>query len=83
MVERDTIWNGRRFIGPGPFYLARFDTDRPLLRPAALMLDEQQNLRGHAWCSREELAGLPDRLEPPTLAAVIATLEPAGLWAKG
>jgi hypothetical protein len=73
-VGRDTIWNGRRFIGPEEFYLARFSGDRPSLSRLGLMADEQQNLREYAWLLPDEFGSLVGRLEPPTLAAVVDTL---------
>lgn len=77
IVDRDTVWNGRRFVGQEPFYTAHFDGERPALGATDLMLDEQQNLRGYAWVAREELAGLEGRLEPPALADVIAAIDPS------
>jgi len=74
VVERDTVWNGRRFVGPEPFFLARYAGDKPALSSDGLLEDEQNNLRGHAWIPRAELSGLPDRLEPQSLADVIAAL---------
>jgi 8-oxo-dGTP pyrophosphatase MutT (NUDIX family) len=76
-VDRDTTWNGRRFIGPEEFYLARFSGDRPSLSRAGLMVDEQHNLHDHAWVTLDELSDLDGRLEPPTLAAVVARLNRA------
>ena len=73
-VDRDTTWNGRRFIGPEEFYLARFASERPTLSRAGLMVDEQVNLHDHAWVTLEELDDLDGRLEPPTLAAVVARI---------
>jgi 8-oxo-dGTP pyrophosphatase MutT (NUDIX family) len=73
-VQRDVRWNGARFVGPEPFFLARFDAEQPALTRAGLLPDEQQNLDGHRWCAPADLAALPDRLEPPELAAVIAAL---------
>ncbi|HEX6870155.1 MAG TPA: NUDIX hydrolase, partial [Micromonosporaceae bacterium] len=51
-VARDTIWNGRRFVGPEWFFLARLPTAAPALSRAGLLVDEQQNLRASAWLSR-------------------------------
>lgn len=76
VVQRDTIWNGRRMIGPEQFYLARYAGDSPHLSQLGLLEDEQQNLRGHAWLAPADIAALPDRLEPPELAAVIGDLDP-------
>ena len=80
IVDRDIVWNGRRFIGQEPFYLAGFAGDRPALSQLGLRLDEQENLRGYRWVARGELTQLADRLEPPSLAKVIATLEP--VWSR-
>jgi 8-oxo-dGTP pyrophosphatase MutT (NUDIX family) len=74
VVQRDTIWNGKRFIGPEEFYLARYSGEQPALNLTGLLPDEQQNLRRHAWLNPSELTTLPDRLEPPTLLEIIATL---------
>ncbi|GAA4249895.1 hypothetical protein GCM10022255_035910 [Dactylosporangium darangshiense] len=73
-VERDMRWNGVHLVGVEQFFLARFGTDRPGLGRAGLMPDEQETLRGHRWVAPGELAGLPDRLEPPRLAAIVAEL---------
>lgn len=73
-VERDTTWNGRRFIGPEEFYPARFATDRPSLSRLGLMADEQENLRDHAWLLPDEFDSVVGRLEPPALAAVVNAL---------
>ena len=77
VVERDTVWNGRRFIGPEPFFVARYPLTEPPLSRLGLLADEQENLRTYAWLTRAELAGL-ERLEPPELIAVIAQLDPSG-----
>ncbi|MFI6762671.1 NUDIX hydrolase [Micromonospora sp. NPDC050417] len=80
-VERDVRWNGKRFVGPEPFFVARYAMDRPALTRAGLLPDEQQNLDTYAWIAVSELASLSDRLEPPELRAVIATLAPESPWA--
>ncbi len=80
IVHRDTKWNGKRFVGPEPFFLARFSTNRPALRPRGLHEDEKENLVAHAWLGQVEVAQLPDRIEPPQLAAVIVELDPDGPW---
>jgi 8-oxo-dGTP pyrophosphatase MutT (NUDIX family) len=79
-VPRDTIWNGRRFVGPEPFFLARFAAPAPALDGAGLQVDEQQNFAGHAWLTRAEIGALTERLEPPGLIEVLARLEPDGPW---
>jgi 8-oxo-dGTP pyrophosphatase MutT (NUDIX family) len=80
-VGRDTVWNGRRLVGPEPFFLARFADPVPAIGRDGLMADERVNLRGHAWFSPTDLSTLDERLEPPELATVIARLDPAGPWA--
>ncbi|MFG2041203.1 NUDIX hydrolase [Dactylosporangium sp. NPDC048998] len=77
-VRRDQRWNGARWVGVEQFFLARFDVERPALVRTGLLPDEQQNLHDHAWVEQAALAALPDRLEPPQLAAVIAELVAPG-----
>jgi 8-oxo-dGTP pyrophosphatase MutT (NUDIX family) len=80
-VHRDTTWNGKRFVGPEPFFLARYSVARPKISGMGLHEDERQNLAGHAWLDPTDLAALPERIEPPSLAAVVAKLDPEGPWA--
>ena len=77
-VERDLLWNGRHFVGAESFFLARFPEAAPALGRDGLLPDEQENLQGYAWVPLGELESLPDKLEPPSLAAVIAVLTEAG-----
>ncbi|WP_432825046.1 NUDIX hydrolase [Dactylosporangium sp. CA-092794] len=82
-VERDQRWNGKRLVGVEQFFLARFGAERPALVRTGLLPDEQQSLHDHAWVDPAGLAGLPDRLEPPRLAEVVAALvapDPRGPW---
>jgi 8-oxo-dGTP pyrophosphatase MutT (NUDIX family) len=81
LVERDVRFNGKRFVGPEHFFLARFDHLRPEPQRAGLLPDEQQNLQAYAWVSWTELGELPDRLQPPELLGVLASLVPQGPWA--
>jgi 8-oxo-dGTP pyrophosphatase MutT (NUDIX family) len=77
IVERDTRWNGKRFVGPEPFFLARYpDLVAPEISRAGLLPDEQLNLRGHYWLSRTEIAALIEPLVPATLLAEIRRLAP-------
>ncbi|GAA0733097.1 hypothetical protein GCM10010199_50930 [Dactylosporangium roseum] len=69
-------------MGEERFFLARFAADRPALVRTGLLPDEQVNLHDHVWAGPQELAALPDRLEPPALAAVIAELAPGGVWSR-
>jgi 8-oxo-dGTP pyrophosphatase MutT (NUDIX family) len=73
-VQRDVRWKGRRYCGPEEFFAARFDQVRPAPGRAALTAEEHEALRGHAWLTPDELAGLPG-LEPPELAEVIRRLD--------
>jgi 8-oxo-dGTP pyrophosphatase MutT (NUDIX family) len=76
VVDRDTVWNSKRFIGPEPFFVARLAVDRPTLVTTGMLADEHPNLRGYAWLTRADVAALPERVEPPSLVAVIRTLAP-------
>lgn len=80
LVPRDVIWNGRRYVGDEPFYLARFPTHRPALTRAGLQPDERSNLHGHGWFAAAELTDRLERLEPADLLRVLAELDPAGPW---
>jgi 8-oxo-dGTP pyrophosphatase MutT (NUDIX family) len=73
-VDRDNTWNGRRFVGSEPFFLARYTVGRPELDRGGLLPDETRNLLGHAWVTPAAFASLDGRLEPPELAAVVAVL---------
>lgn len=70
-VHRDVLWNGKRFVGPEQFFLARFDGHEPALTRDGLLPDETQNLVGTAWFP---LGGLPDGLEPASLTDVVRQL---------
>jgi 8-oxo-dGTP pyrophosphatase MutT (NUDIX family) len=74
LVDRDTTWKGKRYIGSEEFYLARYLSSQPALGRAGLMVDEQQNLTDHRWLHLSELSTLDGRLEPPHLAEVINQL---------
>jgi len=77
-VDRDTIWNGTRFVGPEQFFLARFAGERPALARTGLLPDEQQNLHDHRWVDPRDVPALPDVLQPPQLLDVVAALTAAG-----
>lgn len=79
-VDRDVRWNGKRYVGTEQFFLAHFTDERPSLVRTGLLPDEQSSLDTHAWVTSSELDALPDRLEPPHLRTVLATLAPAGPW---
>jgi 8-oxo-dGTP pyrophosphatase MutT (NUDIX family) len=80
VVDRDTIWNSKRFVGPEPFFVAHFPVDAPSLVTAGMLVDEHPNLTGHAWLSQAEVRALSDRVEPPDLANVIRILAPSAPW---
>lgn len=72
-VERDFDWNGRRFCGPERFYgLEVAAATEP--RPGGLTESETAALLGHGWFSTKELLVLEDRVEPPELAEIVASL---------
>jgi 8-oxo-dGTP pyrophosphatase MutT (NUDIX family) len=78
-VHRDNVWNGKRWVGPEQFFLARYPSlSAPSLAPAQLTPGEQQTLVRYEWVDRPSLAALP-RVVPVTLDAEIARLDPA--WA--
>ncbi|MFD5426292.1 NUDIX domain-containing protein [Streptomyces sp. NPDC127084] len=79
-VERDTLWNGKRYVGPEHFFVAHFTEERPALRSTGLLPDEQVNLHAHAWVAWPDLNRLVDRIEPPSLTSVLAALAPDGPW---
>ncbi|NUR87314.1 MAG: NUDIX domain-containing protein [Nonomuraea sp.] len=71
-VERDFSWLGVRYVKTEPFFLATFDEVRPEVVPGALTEEERSAHRGHLWADR-----LPDGVEPPNLAEVVAKLRAA------
>ena len=79
-VERDLWWNGEHKVGPEQFFLARYPEERPAPVRTGLLADELATLHSYAWVSWSDLDSLPDRLEPPRLAAVLAALAPRGPW---
>jgi len=81
-VERDTQWDGRRFVGVEQFFVARFDAAQPEPGLAHLRPDEQVNLVTCRWFDRATLSALPDHLEPPNLVQLLAVLDPDGPWAS-
>ncbi|MGZ9928989.1 NUDIX hydrolase [Streptomyces sp. NC-S4] len=79
-VERDVPWNGKRYVGSEDFFVARFAEERPALSRAGLLPDERLAFHDHAWIDWSDLNTLPDRVEPPALTSVLATLVPDGPW---
>jgi 8-oxo-dGTP pyrophosphatase MutT (NUDIX family) len=68
-VARDFTWLGVRYVKTVPFFLARFDEARPRVDPGALTEEERAAYRGYAWAGE-----LPEQVEPPDLAEVVARL---------
>lgn len=81
-VERDIRWNGKRFVGPEEFFLARYPESEPALSRAGLLPDEQYALVTSRWVPWQELGTLPERLEPPALLDALTQLDPVGAWAR-
>jgi 8-oxo-dGTP diphosphatase len=82
MVRRDVGWNGEHYQGEEAFFLARIDQPGPL-NPTGLTERERGWLHGHAWTDWSEIASVPDRVEPPQLAGILAALDPSGPWSPG
>jgi 8-oxo-dGTP pyrophosphatase MutT (NUDIX family) len=80
-VERDFTWNGTHYTGPEQFFTASYAADQPAVTRAGLLPYEDATLLGHRWAGPAEVAALPDVVEPPDLAGVIAVLAP-GTWPK-
>jgi 8-oxo-dGTP pyrophosphatase MutT (NUDIX family) len=74
LVERDTVWKGRHFVGSEQFFAASYPQPRPEIGRDGLLPYEKAELRGSDWISPAEFASLPDQLEPPELAAICTTL---------
>ncbi|MEV4174958.1 NUDIX domain-containing protein [Nonomuraea sp. NPDC049709] len=68
-VERDFCWLGVRYVKREPFYLARFAEARPEADPRELTAEERAAFRGYVWAEV-----LPEGVEPPELAKVVARL---------
>lgn len=80
LVDRDLLWNGKRYVGTEHFFVARFAAEQPPLTRTGLSPDELASLDRHAWVVWSDLGSLPDPVEPPQLLAVLATLAPDGPW---
>ncbi|WP_436520190.1 NUDIX hydrolase [Actinoplanes sp. HUAS TT8] len=71
MVDRDTIWKGRRMTGPEQFFAARYPIAGPDLAREGLLPYEKAELLGHAWVHPSDFSSLPDPLEPPSLGDIL------------
>lgn len=60
-VERDVLWNGKRWVGTERFFLLRLPMETPTVVRANLLPDEQVSLCEHAWLSRRQVPQLSDR----------------------
>ncbi|GIH78809.1 NUDIX hydrolase [Planobispora longispora] len=76
-VRRDFTWLGVRYAKTERFYLARFG-ETPAVDPGAFTAEEDDTYLGYGWLSPEEMAALPDALEPPDLAGVLSRLTRLG-----
>jgi 8-oxo-dGTP pyrophosphatase MutT (NUDIX family) len=81
-IFRNHIFGGVRLVGPEKYFLVRYGSLAPELSRHGLLEDEQQNLAGYGWLAPQELIALDDRLEPPTLTAVLARLAPGEPWGR-
>ncbi|MEV8632617.1 NUDIX domain-containing protein [Streptosporangium sp. NPDC051023] len=72
-VHREFDWLGVHYVKTERFYLARFD-GTPLVDPGAFTTEENDTYLGHGWFSPEEMAALPDALEPPDLVEVVSRI---------
>ncbi|WP_448321784.1 NUDIX hydrolase [Streptomyces sp. CO7] len=79
-LDRDVVWGGKRYVGTEHFFVARFAEERPALVRTGLLPYELTSLDTHTWVAWPDLGSLPDPVEPPQLATVLATLTPDGPW---
>jgi 8-oxo-dGTP pyrophosphatase MutT (NUDIX family) len=79
-VHRDVRWRGKQYVGLEQFFVAHLPDERPEPSGRGLRPDERENLVEYRWFGPGDLGALPDRLEPPHLAQVVATLDPHGPW---
>jgi 8-oxo-dGTP pyrophosphatase MutT (NUDIX family) len=79
-VDRDVSWKGMHFVGVEQFFVAHYSHEHPPVSRATLLPDERDNLVGHRWVEWSRRAELRDRIEPPQLGAVLASLAPDGPW---
>ena len=79
-VRRHASWNGQYYDGEESFFLARFVDPAPI-RQDLLQAYEVGWLDSHRWVPWDEIARLPDQVEPPEILSVLAELDPEGPWA--
>jgi 8-oxo-dGTP pyrophosphatase MutT (NUDIX family) len=80
IIERDTWWKGKRYVGSEPFFVARFDREEPGVSRANLLDEEPTNLVAHRWCHTKELSALDGRIEPFNLDRILETLDQTIGW---
>jgi 8-oxo-dGTP pyrophosphatase MutT (NUDIX family) len=80
-VQRDVWWKGKHFVGSEQFFQARYPGQAPGLDLDGQMDYEQIDFRGYAWVGPGDLADLDGDVEPPHLAAIVAKMAPASVWA--
>ncbi|WP_326643176.1 NUDIX domain-containing protein [Streptosporangium sp. NBC_01755] len=76
-VRRDFHWLGVHYAKTERFYLARFE-GTPEVSPGSLSAEEDTTYLGFGWFSTEEMAELPDSLEPPDLREVVSRVTRLG-----
>lgn len=72
-VWREVTWNGKTWAGDEEFFLVRLGT-RPEVSREGLLPYERATCLGHRWVAVDDLATLPDALEPPELASIVLRL---------
>ncbi|MER5624065.1 MULTISPECIES: NUDIX hydrolase [unclassified Streptosporangium] len=76
-VRRDFHWLGVHYAKTERFYLARFEST-PEVGPGSFSAEENTTYLGSGWFSTEEMADLPDHLEPPDLPEVVSRVTRLG-----
>jgi 8-oxo-dGTP pyrophosphatase MutT (NUDIX family) len=74
LVDRDTVWKGRRFTGPEQFFAAFYPAAEPVVVRDGLLPYEKAEIQAHIWIHPTGFGTLPGDLEPPSLAEVCETL---------
>jgi 8-oxo-dGTP pyrophosphatase MutT (NUDIX family) len=80
VVDRDTIWKGRRMVGPEQFFAAAYPGSAPPIARDGLLPYEKAELQGHAWVHPSDFPALSDSLEPPSLGEILRSSSRFGTW---
>lgn len=72
-VYRRFRWLGTCYERHEPFFLSWVPVPPPV-SPSGLTAEETGRFLGHGWLARDQIAALPDPVEPPDLVAVVARL---------